>query len=84
VQAAVVARLQDDGVCEHRDGLLKALQLCERFINSNAASDAAYAVLKQEAAKAMLQTQQQVGRCLGSQSMIYSHGCCCYAARQTS
>jgi hypothetical protein len=64
VQAAVVARLQD-GVCEHHDGLLRALQLCERFINSNGASDAAYAVLKQEVAKAMLQTQQQVGKCFG-------------------
>jgi hypothetical protein len=60
VQAAVVAKLQDAGTCEHRDGLLKALQLCERFINSNAASDEAYAVLKQEVAKAMLQSQQQV------------------------
>jgi hypothetical protein len=56
----VIARLHNDGTVEHRDALLKALQLCERFINSNAASDEAYAVLKQEVAKAMLRTQQQV------------------------
>jgi hypothetical protein len=61
-QGAVLARLQDEGTLQHRDGLLKALQLCERFINSNAASDEAYAVLKQEVAKAMLQSQQQVGQ----------------------
>ncbi|KAF6261031.1 hypothetical protein COO60DRAFT_1637087 [Scenedesmus sp. NREL 46B-D3] len=40
------------------------MQLCERFINSTAASDEAYAVLKQEVAQAMLQNQPQVATVL--------------------
>lgn len=60
MQAAVVARLQDGSTCQHRDGLLRALQLCERVINSNATSAEAYTVLKEAVAKAMLQPCQQV------------------------
>lgn len=75
-QAAVLARLQDDGASQHRDGLLKALQLCERFINSNAASDEAYAVLKQEVAKAMLQSQQQVEQQKKAAVLFQLASCC--------
>jgi hypothetical protein len=74
-QAAVLARLQDEATCQHRDGLLKALQLCERFINSNAASDEAYAVLKQEVAKAMLQSQQPVRQTPSNDRNV----CLCFA-----
>lgn len=58
LKAAVVARMQDPATQQHQPGLLKAVQLCERFINSNAASPEAFAVLKEEVAKAMTAQQQ--------------------------
>ena len=62
LQAAVVERLADVTLEQHRPGLLRTLQLCEKFINSNAASPAALQVLQEEVAKALTkQQQQQVG-----------------------
>lgn len=54
-----MARLHDPATSQHQDGLLKAVRLCEKFINANASSVAAYNVLKEEVTKAML-TQQKV------------------------
>lgn len=71
LKVAVIARLRRDGTSQHCDGLLKAMQLCERFINSTAASDEAYAVLKQEVAQAMLQNQPQVKWGLDSKTMLH-------------
>jgi hypothetical protein len=57
-----VARLADVSNEQHRPGLLRTVQLCEKFINSNASSPAALQILKEEVAKALLkQQQQQVG-----------------------
>lgn len=62
MQAAVLARLGNPSVEQHQqDGLLKSLQLCEKFINSNVTSAEAYDVLKQEVAAAMT-AQHQVRR----------------------
>jgi hypothetical protein len=47
---------------QHRPGLLRTVQLCEKFIVSDASSPAALQVLKEEVAKALLKQQkQQVG-----------------------
>jgi hypothetical protein len=59
LQAAVVARLADVSNEQHRPGLLRTLQLCEKFINSNAASPEAFQVLKEEVAKALSKQQKQ-------------------------
>lgn len=53
-----MARLADSSNQQHRHGLLRALQLCEKFINSNAASPAALHVLREEVAKALTRPQQ--------------------------
>jgi len=59
LQAAVVTRLADSANEQHRSGLLRTLQLCDRFINSNASSPAAFEVLKEEVAKSLTKQQQQ-------------------------
>jgi hypothetical protein len=41
-------------------GLLRALQLCDKFITSNTASTAAFGVLQEEVAKVLTAPQQQV------------------------
>lgn len=59
--------MHDPTSSQHQDGLLRAIQLCEKFINANAASMEAYSVLKEEVAKAML-AQQQVKPALWQRS----------------
>jgi hypothetical protein len=79
LQGAVVARLADVSNEQHRPGLLRTLQLCEKFINSNAASTAAFQVLKEEVAKALSQQQKQhqqvrvaAGHCCGLHVLVSS------------
>jgi hypothetical protein len=59
LQAAVVARLADVSVNDaHHPGLLRTVQLCDKFIVSHASSLAELQVLKEEVAKALLRQQQ--------------------------
>jgi hypothetical protein len=70
LQAAVVSRLADVQHEQHRPGLLRTVQLCEKLINSNASSRAALQVLQQEVAEALTKQQQQ-------QHQVWIHALLC-------